>query len=150
ARRVLAGQMLRRDCTFWAWTAADWFAVCGDSPGAFRRQHGERASRGRHHLLALAYLSGVTDLRSFSLGLGRVPVARAVFGPERIAAAFARLSGVLYGRAGLGYFDQVGKRKRLCSQLALALLLNRSPYPEDLSASFLAGLAGEVSANTAP
>ena len=98
SRRVLFAEMRRRDSAFWAWTAADWLETCGSSPRSFHSRYPMLSvGQGRHHLLVLAYLlGGVRDLRPFGLSQSCVPLARTIFGFERVEAAMERVAGALY------------------------------------------------------
>lgn len=142
ARRVLWEAMRRRGASFWAWDTATWREVCSTSAHGFAEQHGVCALGARHHLIACAYLlGGVHDIQAFDLGYACVPLARTVFGAERIDAALARVAGALYGPGGLGYRDDQGQHFGVRWALCLALLQSRSPSLAALTADTLARLA---------
>jgi integrase len=148
ARRILWREMLRRGTSFWAWDAGVWREVCGGSVQDFDERHGHGGPGTRHHLIAVAYLlGGVHDVRPFGLGQAGVPLARTVFGAEQVADAVERVTQVLYGPGGLGFRQAQAQHYSVRWALCLALLLNRSPHLEALSADFLLQLAREEPGN---
>jgi hypothetical protein len=121
---------LRR--AYWGWSPQDWIDLIG---AAFRRRWpGQIGANARAFLIAFAYLLG--DFTSFEQfgRFRRVPLARRVFGAELVEDAVDRLCSVL---AGWGYSRERG---RFASVIVQALLLNRSPLLQELSAEALVAM----------
>ncbi len=132
---VLVLEMHRRQRAFWAWTSEEWVETLCTSGGAFdRRFHVPRAPR--QHLIALSYLlCGFTDLAALGL-FDRLALARKVFGRERVDEAIRRVVETV---TGWGYYvshAELSLHRPVCE----ALLANRSPRLEEVSAGLLARL----------
>ncbi len=137
---VLRGCATRR-ASFWAWDGAAWAEILGPTRTAFQALYpGWADSSARTYAIALACLFGFTEL-SLLGNVGRAAVARKVFGGARVDDATGRVTSVLHGWGQRS--PQVTARTE--SLVCHALLLNRSPLLEDLSADVLQGLR----ANTA-
>jgi hypothetical protein len=80
-------------------------------------------------MLTLAYL--FAGFLYAGEGTPYIEMADAIFGPERIGAAANKLHAPL---AALGYSEHGEGKKRFRRVCALAMLVNRSPYAEALSA----------------
>jgi integrase len=132
---VLHGCAARRS-TFWAWEPAIWAEVLGPSRKAFQDLYpGWADSSARSYAIGLAYLLGFTDL-SLLGSVGRGAVARKVFGGACVDEAVGRVTSVLHGWGQRS--PQV--TARTASLVCHALLLNRSPLLQDLSAGVLQDL----------
>lgn len=71
-------------------------------------------------------------------------MARVVFGSDLVEAEIERVWRVLAGREGMGYATTGHMRRVLARALGLAMLLNRSPYPEAMSHALFASLVASV------
>ena len=135
AQAVLVAEMHRRQRAFWAWTADEW----GDVLCASGRQFTGRYPVPQHcraHLMALGYLVG-PPLDLNALGpFNRLALARKVFGQPRIDGAIQRVATTL---VGWGYREEHAHRT-LHAPVCEALLANRSPRLEDLTADHLDAL----------
>lgn len=132
--RVMAREMHRRGRTLWGWTHAEWVETLGATEQACRRRHRGMVDK-RQYLIAVAYLlGGFTDWRALG-PLNRLALARKIFGRTRVDVAADR---VLRAATALGYRPTVVERLRVA--LCEALLANRSPCLEDLTAERLAAL----------
>jgi integrase len=137
---VLRGCATRRT-SFWAWDAAAWAEILGPSRKAFQALYpGWADSSARTYAIGLAYLFGFTELNLLG-NVGRAAVARKVFGSARVDDAVGQVTSVLHGWGHRSPQVTVRTESLVCH----ALLLNRSPLLEDLSAEVLHGLR----ANTA-
>lgn len=128
---VLLRECLDAGTTFWAWGHDHWLDVLGRHSRAFRARNEGRVSQSvRIEIAAVAYLHGwFRDV----LALGRFErhgLARRVFGADAMDVATQR---VLEPLKQWGY--QTGTAHLSC--LGEALLLNQSPYLEDLTAERL-------------
>jgi len=136
---VLRGCAARRT-SFWAWDAAAWAEVLGPSRTAFQdRYPGWADSSARTYAIGLAYLFGFTELNLLG-NVGRAAVARKVFGSARVDDAVGQVTSVLHGWGHRSPQVTVRTESLVCH----ALLLNRSPFLEDLSAEFLQDLRANV------
>jgi integrase len=137
---VLRGCATRRT-SFWAWDAAAWAEILGPSRKAFQDLYpGWADSSARTYAIGLACLFGFTELNLLG-NVGRAAVARKVFGSARVDDAVGQVTSVLHGWGHRSPQVTVRTESLVCH----ALLLNRSPLLEDLSAEVLHGLR----ANTA-
>jgi hypothetical protein len=130
---VVFGLMHRRGQAFWQWTTADWQQAVGATSQDFTATHGvPGGGRGlRPYLLDLAYL--LCDFAEFGplwTATAFYPMARAVFGAELLDGQIARLDRVL---AREGYATGHSSLKQRHQAIAFVLLLNRSPWLDDLS-----------------
>jgi integrase len=122
--------------SFWAWNAVAWADVLGTSRKAYQRRYPRWAdSSARSYAIALAYLFGFDALQLLG-NLGRAAVARKVFGQALVDHAVDQVTSVLHGWGQRS--PQV--TARTASLVCHAILLNRSPRLEDLSAEVLDGL----------
>ena len=71
-------------------------------------------------------------------------MARVVFGSDLVEAEIERVWRVLAGREGMGYATTGHMRRVLARALGLAMVLNRSPYPEAMSHALFASLVASV------
>jgi integrase len=132
---VLHGCAARRT-SFWAWDAAAWAEILGPSRKAFQgRYPGWADSSARTYAIALACLFGFTELNLLG-NVGRAAVARKVFGSARVADAVGQVTSVLHGWGHRSPQVTVRTESLVCH----ALLLNRSPRLQDLSAEVLQDL----------
>jgi integrase len=132
--RVMTREMHGRGRTLWGWTHAEWVETLGATEQACRRRHRGMVDK-RQHLIVVAYLlGGFTDWRALG-AVNRLALARKIFGRTRVDAAADR---VLRAASDLGYRPTVVERLQVA--LCEALLANRSPCLEDLTADRLAPL----------
>jgi integrase len=137
---VLRGCATRRT-GFWAWDAAAWAEILGPSRKAFQYQYpGWADSSARTYAIASAYLLGFTELNLLG-NVGRAAVARKVFGSARVNDAAGQITSVLRGWGHRSPQVTVRTESLVCH----ALLLNRSPFLQELSAEAL----HDLRANTA-
>jgi len=136
--KVMVREMHHRQRSYWAWTPAEWRAILCPSIAAFARRHRTTAAC-RASLIAVVYLlGGVVSLADLqALGAAeRTSLARKVFGRAAVDAALAR---VLPLAVGWGY-GEIARGSQLGNATCEALLVNRSPRLEDLSAAFIDAL----------
>ncbi len=130
-RRVLLVEMHRRRSPFWDWTAEEWFeSLCSTAVAFAKRYPG--APTCRQQVLTVAYLlCGFTDFHKLGAFL-RKTLADTTFGAARMEETIQR---VVEGtrRWGLKRREDLA----LYSVVREALLLNRSPYLEDLTYDML-------------
>jgi len=131
--RVVFGQIRRRGRAFWQWTPADWHEAVGATSQDFAAENGLPCGGSglRPFLLDVAYL--LCDFADFGphwTATAFSPMARAVFGADRLDDQIARLDRVL---ANEGYATGHVSIKQRHQAIAFALLLNRSPWLDDLS-----------------
>jgi integrase len=132
---VLRGCVTHRR-NFWVWDAAAWAEVLGPTRQAFQGLYpGWADSSARSYAIGFAYLFGFTELNLLG-NVGRGAVARKVFGRARVDDAVGQVTSVLHGWGQRS--PQV--TARTASLVCHALLLNRSPVLEDLSADVLQDL----------
>jgi integrase len=132
--RAVAQETHRRGRVLWGWTHGDWVETLGATERQFRRRHRGSPDK-RQCLIAVGYLlGGFTDWAALG-AVSRLALARKVFGRARVDAAARR---VLEAAGRLGYRRTVEGRLRV--GLCAALLANRSPRLEDLTAARLAAL----------
>jgi integrase len=132
--RAVAQETHRRGRALWGWTHGDWVETLGATERRFRARHRGLPEK-RQYLIAVGYLlGGFADWAALG-AVSRLALARKVFGRARVDAAVRR---VLEAARSLGYRGTVEDRLRV--SLCAALLANRSPRLEDLTASRLAGL----------
>lgn len=99
--RVMVVEMAHRGKSFWAWSEAEWLDIIGPSYEGFARRYRRSYGGGRQHparreLPVLTYLlcsPRILDplLAPFAIA----PIARKVFGTERIDSQVKRLSAAL-------------------------------------------------------
>ncbi len=131
--KVLVREMHARGRSFWGWTAEEWLAILCPNTAEFGTRHG--TDNARAYLIAAAYLWGGIGSLEHIRALGpaeRQSFARKVFGREVVDGAL----GVVLGTAkGWGY-GHIASGSQLGSATCEAMLLNRSPRLEDLTADF--------------
>lgn len=116
--------------SFWTWGPEDWAALIKNDQshpaGGWPKSKGD----ARTYILSYAYLlTGFTEfqtLPSFSC----LRLAWRVFSQEPVDTAVEQITGVL---RGWGYCDGSGQLKRVRRAIVTMLLVNRSPYLDDLS-----------------
>ena len=133
ATRIMFRQMHRRGRAFWQWSAQEWREVVGATALAFEEANALQDGRNglRPHLLDVAYL--LCDFDEFGplwTATAFYPMARVVFGADRIAGEVARIDAVL---ANEGYATGQLSLKQRRQVIAFLLLLNRCPWLDDLS-----------------
>ena len=135
-RQILGGvvsfifsEMLRRNSSFWNWPERDWENMLRLPIRTYSSARGVR-SEIRPHMLALAFLlHRLGDL--YSCGqVERIPLANKVFGQSNVDASTKRVADTL---KSWGFSDAVN-RKLQNTVLCDVLLLNGSPFVEDLTA----------------
>jgi integrase len=132
ALRILWMEMHRRYTSFWGWTLTDWIDVVG-SDGKTYRNHCHVPPDCRQQLMAIGYiLYCLSDFTVFGQCNLR-SLAHKVFGEERVRSTLQRVRSELL-RWGYGTNRATVYIARV---LYAALLMNRSPYLEDLSREVL-------------
>jgi hypothetical protein len=112
---------------FWSWSTETWSEVIQTTTGGSHRNEGMRFG-----MLTLAYLfSGVLYAGE---GTPSLEMAAAIFGTERIREEAHKLHAPL---VALGYWEHGEEKQRFRRVCALAMLVNRSPYAEALSAQVI-------------
>src|SRR6266567_5100003 len=132
ATRVMLGQMHRRSKSFWQWSAHEWCDVVGVTAESFEAANGlpRRREGLRPHLLDVAYLlCGFEQFGPIWTATAFYPMARVAFGANVLDGQIARLDAVL---ANNGYSSGHLSVKQRHQAIAFILLLNRSPWLEDL------------------
>jgi integrase len=139
-RRVLYQLIWEQQEGYWQWNAQTWITVLMPDAHTFTLLHGVT---GRPSLLDLAYLlCGFDRFAATGVGTRFIDMASAIFGPDLVAAEIARVRNMLVGPENMGYSAKQGGRGDLDRALALAMLLNRSPFLEAMSRDFFASLEG--------
>ncbi len=142
--RVLVVEMQRRDTSFWAWSDQEWVETIALTRDTFVQQNSRSSAvLGRSEVLAIAYL--LCHFHNLFLfpkqRVHRHTLARNVFGKEALAHADERVYAVMQG---WGYAQRSSAWSELDNTLCTALLFNRSPYLEDLTAESLLVLRQQV------
>jgi hypothetical protein len=149
ATRVMLGQMHRRSKSFWQWSAQEWCDVVGVTAESFEAANGlpRRREGLRPHVLDVAYLlCGFEQFGPIWTATAFYPMARVVFGAGVLDAQIARLDAVL---ADNGYSTGLVSVKQRQQAIAFVLLLNRSPWLDDLSWAALDRAASRATAHAA-
>jgi len=149
ATRVMLAQMHLRSTSFWQWSAEEWCEVVGATAESFEAANGlpRRRNGLRPHLLDVAYLlCGFEHFGRIWMATAYYPMARVVFGADVLASQIARLDAVL---ANNGYSRGLVSMKKRHQAIAFVLLLNHSPWLDDLSWSALERAASMASAHAA-
>jgi hypothetical protein len=149
ATRVMLGQMHRRSRSFWQWSAQEWCDVVDVTAESFEAANGlpPRREGLRPHVLDVAYLlCGFEQFGPIWTATAFYPMARVVFGADVLEAQIARLDAVL---ADNGYSTGLVSVKQRHQAMALVLLLNRSPWLDDLSWAALDRAASRATAHAA-
>jgi hypothetical protein len=148
ATRVMFTQMHRRGKAFWQWSAEEWCDVVGVTAESFEAANGlpRRREGLRPHLLDVAYLlCGFEHFDPIWTATAFCPMARVVFGADVLGGQIARVDAVL---ADNGYsLGHESMRHRHQAIIAFVLLLNHSPWLEDLSWAALDHAASMASAH---
>ena len=146
---VMFAQMHRRGTAFWQWSAQEWCDVVGVTAESFEAANGLPQLRNglRPHLLDVAYLlCGFEQFGPIWTATAFYPMARVVFGADVLDEQIARLDAVL---ANDGYASGHVSVKQRHQALAFLLLLNRSPWLEDLCWAALERAASMASTRAA-
>jgi hypothetical protein len=133
ATRVIFTQMHRRGKAFWQWSPREWCNVVGVTAEAFETANGlpRRRNGVRPHLLDVAFLlCGFEQFAPIWTATAFYPMARVVFGADVLDGQIARLDSVL---ADNGYSSGRVSIKKRHQAIAFVLLLNRSPWLDDLA-----------------
>jgi integrase len=132
---TLLREMQQRMTTFWAWAEADWGAMlCAKTQVAAQRR---AFTNYRRHLMVVAYvLGGFTDFHC--VGPMRLSfLAASIFGRQTVEAVVQQIRqiAVQYG------FRTAVTRNDLANAVYELLLVNRSPYLEDITSETLSRLS---------
>ena len=149
ATRVMLAQMHHRGKAFWQWSANEWCDVVGMTAESFEAANElPRWRTGlRPHLLDVAYLlCGFEQFGPIWTATAFYPMARVVFGADVLDDQSARLDAML---ANDGYASGHVSVKQRHQALAFVLLLNHSPWLDDLSWAALEHAASLASARAA-
>ena len=149
ATRVMFAQMHRRGTAFWQWSAQEWCDVVGVTAESFEAANGLPQLRNglRPHLLDVAYLlCGFEQFGPIWTATAFHPMARVMFGADVLDEQIARLDAVL---ANDGYASGHVSVKQRHQALAFLLLLNRSPWLDDLCWAALERAASMASTRAA-
>ncbi|BCL84637.1 integrase [Ktedonobacteria bacterium brp13] len=135
---ILTLEMYRRKTTFWAWSAQEWLESMGSNWSTFAQRYGWssgncRYSIGRTMLATIAYfLSSPFPLDLLVETFEITSLAKRVFGKEHLQQAITQMTAILQS---WGYQERDQHPLKTC--VSYLLLLNRSPYLEDLSTEIL-------------
>jgi integrase len=132
-RRILFREMIAQETSFWAWEEFAWQTlICSDKEAFAQRYH--TFGQLRRYFLPIAYLlSDITDLHIFGR-FYQVRLAKQVFVPAAVEQAITCVSSTLLQWGyGAGHVTQC-----IHCVVCEALLMNRSPYLEDLTLTTLA------------
>src|SRR5262245_52922433 len=149
ATRVMFTHMHRRGKAFWQWLAEEWCDVVGVTAESFEAANRlpRRREGLRPHLLDVAYLlCGFERFEPIWTATAFYPMARGVFGAGVLDDQIARVDAVL---ANNGYSSGHESIRHRHQAIAFVLLLNRSPWLDDLSWSALQHAASMASAHAA-
>jgi hypothetical protein len=127
SRRHLFKFMAQTRAAFWSWSPENWSEVIQTTTGGKHRNEGMRFG-----MLTLAYL--FSGFLYAGEGTPYIEMASAIFGEDRIREEANKLHAPL---VALGYSEHGEEKKRFRRICALAMLVNRSPYAEALSAQTL-------------
>ncbi|HEV7376514.1 MAG TPA: tyrosine-type recombinase/integrase [Pyrinomonadaceae bacterium] len=128
ATRVLLFEMLRRDNSFWIWSAEEWIETIGQDADSFGARH-RISTDTRQLIMAAAYLlCGFTEMAAVGR-FYRYAFAVRVFGQEAMQTAMKQVEEALHG---LGYSSTILK-SNLHNLVGEALLINRSPLLDELT-----------------
>lgn len=124
---VFIKDMHHRDTSFWAWTQQEWIESIGIEPNEFRKR-GNTEHTSRQCMVVISYL--LCDFQQFHVikGLSWYSLAGKAFGQPLIDTAIKCIVDEL---KKLDYSPTRVKAYR--SAICRLLLVNRSPYPGDLS-----------------
>ena len=145
ATRVMLSQMHRRGKAFWQWSREEWRDVVGVTAEAFEATNGlpRRREGLRPHLLDVAYLlCGFDQFGPIWTATAFYPMARVVFGADVLDNQITRVDAVL---ADNGYSPGHESIRQRHQAIAFVLLLNRSPWLDDLSLAALERAASMAS-----
>ncbi|MFQ5859039.1 MAG: tyrosine-type recombinase/integrase [Anaerolineae bacterium] len=136
-RDIAAAALLRachrEQCAFWGWSQETWRRILGDTQAQFFRENGSLVDgTGRQYMIATAYLLGCFRQVRLLGNFDRVALARKVFGHQAVETALQPVQETL---SGWGY--AASHNTALRSTVCEALLLNQSPYLDDLTAERL-------------
>jgi integrase len=124
-------EMSHRKKTFWGWSPDEWKETICVTSADFLQRYGN-GTETRQYIAAAAYLlTGLNDV----LSLGRlhpISLAMKVFGDTVVNESIKTVHEVLLGWGFTTYF-----RQNWSNALCYALIVNRSPYPEDLTYELL-------------
>jgi hypothetical protein len=124
SRRHVFKFMAQTRTAFWSWSPEIWSEVIQTTTEGKHRNEGMRFG-----MVTLAYLfSGFLYAEE---GTPFIEMADAIFGEERIREEANKLHAPL---VAMGYSEHGEEKKRFRRICALAMLVNRSPYAEALSA----------------
>lgn len=126
--RVMYHHMVQTDKSFWGWSQEEW-ATALISAGA---SHYEGISI-TIRLVAYLFCGFLITGDRFSPW----DFAFIVFGKERIQAQYERVASTVFGQDGLGYARSQRQEWDFHHVVTLALLINRNPYLEMLTAESL-------------
>jgi hypothetical protein len=131
SRRHLFRYVAQTHRAFWSWSNEIWSEVIQTTTGGSHRNEGMRFG-----MLTLAYL--FSGFLYAGEGTPYIEMADAIFGQERISVEANKLHAPL---VALGYSEHGEEKKRFRRICVLAMLVNRSPYAEALSAQSESGPA---------
>lgn len=140
---VILQEMHERGVAYWAWSEQQWQDILQPNFKAFQQRYPNFTDQTvRLELLAIGYfLCPLTDLSSSLLrSVQPVPLARRLFGSERLEQAVERIYQVIMS---WGY-DTGNHKAELTQAIAEAFLANRSPFLEDLTFPLLDFLASKT------
>ena len=136
AKKLFYQAMHRRGQAFWQWSEQDWQETIGATATDVGHAHGLRRWEGRcrglrTYLVDVAYLlGGYSDFGVWWTATTLYPMARVIFGADVLARQIGRIDAVL---AREGYATGHSSLKQRHQAIALLLLLNRSPWLDQLS-----------------
>ncbi len=131
--RLLLCIMYRRQSSYWAWAQDDWLEIICPTTEAFQQYHTTDYSY-RYYLIVFSYLvCGFPEVLSVFAKCQHYTFAVKVFGRSPVESSVTRVREILNA---WGYGPQ---RSHICFRRVLcdALLLNRSPYLEDLNVAVI-------------
>lgn len=131
AKRVLLIEMHQRQRPIWAWTSEEWTEILGGTWHIFVARY-PKMPMCRQQVLTVGYLlCGFTNFHLLG-GFTRKSLANVTFGQKHMESIIQRV------HEGMRLWGHVNKRDLAVSSATReALLLNRSPYLEDLTYDFL-------------
>jgi integrase len=132
----------REGCAYWGWSPGVWQRILGHTQAQFFSENGSLVDgSARQYLMAVGYLLGCFRQVRRMGKFDRAALARKVFGHRAVEAALQPVQEIL---SGWGY--AASHNTALMSTVCEALLLNQSPYLDELTAERLEAFRRDCSA----
>ncbi|MCB2410756.1 hypothetical protein [Hymenobacter lucidus] len=133
---LLLREIHERQSTLWAWDEGIWLEIVGKSQQDFINRHKAFQEERflsrinlRHYIISCAYLLGNIDIHPLITDCVVASSARSILGYSEVVEGLQTVQAALARVGKVKYWNIVG----LSTCVSLALLLNRSPFLEDLT-----------------